>query len=157
LFRARTVLISGDDKQMPPSTFFNGRLESDETEWTDEETLDDSASEQERDLQEQAWNRREVKDCPDVLHLGLAALPKTTPEIHYRSEYRELIPYSNAAFYRDELGERYGIPTRRFGRTSRSSISPPTESMVISRIRKRPEKWSRPWPDCGRGPRRTCP
>ena len=108
LFRARTVLVSGDDKQMPPSSFFSGRLESDETERTDEESPDDSASQQERNLQEQAWNRREVKDCPDLLHLGLAALPKTTLQIHYRSEYRELISYSNAAFYRNELG----VPAR---------------------------------------------
>ena len=108
LYRAKTVFVSGDDKQMPPSTFFSGRLESDETEWTDEELVDDSASDQERDLQEQAWNRREVKDCPDLLHLGLASLPKTTLQIHYRSEYRELISYSNAAFYRNELG----VPVR---------------------------------------------
>lgn len=115
LFRARAVLVSGDDKQMPPSTFFSGHLESDETEWTDEEPVDDSASEQERSIQEQAWNRREVKDCPDLLHLGLAALPKTTLQIHYRSEYRELISYSNAAFYRNELG----VPVRHPDETVR--------------------------------------
>ncbi len=108
LYRAKSVLISGDDKQMPPSSFFSGRLESDETEWTDEEMLDDSASEEEREQQEQAWNRREVKDCPDVLHLGMAVLPKSTLQIHYRSEYRQLISYSNAAFYRNELG----VPVR---------------------------------------------
>lgn len=117
LFRARTVLVSGDEKQMPPSTFFSGRLESDETEWTDEEPMDDSASEQERSIQEQAWNRREVKDCPDLLHLGLAALPKTTLQIHYRSEYRELISYSNAAFYRNELG----VPVRHPDETVRKN------------------------------------
>jgi AAA domain/Protein kinase domain/REase_MTES_1575/Protein of unknown function (DUF4011) len=108
LYRARTVLISGDDKQMPPSSFFSGRLESDEVEWSDEEPLDDSASQQERRQQEHAWNRREVKDCPDLLHLGLATLPKTTLQIHYRSEYRELIAFSNAAFYQNDLG----VPVR---------------------------------------------
>ena len=108
LYRAQMVVVSGDDKQMPPSSFFSSRLESDEPDWAEEEPLDDSASEQERTLQEQTWNRRELKDCPDVLSLGLAVLPKTTLQIHYRSEYRELIGFSNAAFYRNELG----VPVR---------------------------------------------
>ena len=102
------VVVSGDDKQMPPSSFFSSRIESDEPDWAEDEPLDDSASEQERTLQEQTWNRRELKDCPDVLSLGLAVLPKTTLQIHYRSEYRELIGFSNAAFYRNELG----VPVR---------------------------------------------
>ena len=101
-------MVSGDDKQMPPSSFFSSRIESDEPEWSEDEPLDDSASEQERTLQEQTWNRRELKDCPDVLSLGLTVLPKTTLQIHYRSEFRELIGYSNAAFYRNELG----VPVR---------------------------------------------
>lgn len=108
LYRARTVLISGDEKQMPPSTFFSGRLESDESEWTDEELLDESATQQERSQQEEAWNRREVKDCPDLLHLGSAALPRATLQIHYRSAFRELIAFSNAAFYRNDLS----VPVR---------------------------------------------
>ena len=128
LFRAKTVLVSGDDKQMPPSTFFSGRLQSDETEWTDEEPLDDSANEQERNLQEQAWNRRELKDCPDLLNLGLAALPKTTLQIHYRSEYRELISYSNAAFYRNQLG----VPVRHPDETVRKNK--PIEYIAVNGI-----------------------
>jgi hypothetical protein len=104
LYRATVAVVSGDDKQMPPSSFFSSRIESDETEWSDDDIPDDSASERERFLQEQSRNRRELKDCPDVLTLGLAVLPKATLQIHYRSEYRELIGYSNAAFYRNELG-----------------------------------------------------
>jgi hypothetical protein len=128
LFRAKSVLVSGDEKQMPPSRFFSGHLESDETEWTDEEPMDDSASEQERNLQEEAWNRREVKDCPDLLHLGLAALPKTTLQIHYRSEYRELISYSNAAFYRNELG----VPVRHPDETVRKNK--PIEYIAVNGV-----------------------
>ncbi len=108
LYRAKSVVVSGDEKQMPPSAFFTSRMESDETEWTDEEELDEYASEQERKIQEQTWNRREVKDCPDLLHMSLASLPQTTLQIHYRSAFRELIAYSNAAFYRNELG----VPVR---------------------------------------------
>jgi hypothetical protein len=128
LFRAGTVLVSGDEKQMPPSTFFSGRLEIDEAEWTEDEPLDDCTSQQERNLQEQVWNRREVKDCPDLLHLGLAALPKTTLQIHYRSEYRELISYSNAAFYRNELG----VPVRHPDETVRKAK--PIEYIAVNGV-----------------------
>jgi serine/threonine protein kinase len=108
LFRAKTAVVSGDDKQMPPSSFFAGRIESDEAEIFDGEMPDEAATEQEREAFEQAWNRREIKDCPDLLHLGDAVLKRATLQVHYRSEYRELIGYSNAAFYQNELG----VPVR---------------------------------------------
>jgi len=108
LYRAKTAVVSGDDKQMPPSSFFAGRIESDEADVFDGEMPDETATDHEREAFEQAWNRREIKDCPDLLHLGEAVLARTTLQVHYRSEYRELIAYSNAAFYQNELG----VPVR---------------------------------------------
>jgi hypothetical protein len=108
LYRAKTSVVSGDDKQMPPSSFFASRIESDETEVFDGDMPDEQATDQERDAFEQAWNRREIKDCPDLLNLGDAVLRRSTLQVHYRSAYRELISYSNAAFYRNELG----VPVR---------------------------------------------
>jgi hypothetical protein len=108
LFRAKRVVISGDEKQMPPTSFFSSRIDSDEDEDFDGEGLDDAATEAERVAYEETWNRREVKDCPDLLHLGRGVLPSTTLQIHYRSKYRELISYSNAAFYRNALS----VPAR---------------------------------------------
>ncbi len=108
LYRATSAVVSGDEKQMPPSSFFSSRVGVDEPEWSDDDQPDDAASDQEREIVEQTWNRREVKDCPDLLHLGMAVLPKATLQIHYRSQYRELIAFSNAAFYRNELG----VPVR---------------------------------------------
>ena len=70
--------------------------------------FDDAATESERVAYEETWNRREVKDCPDLLQLGRGVLPSTTLQIHYRSKYRELISYSNAAFYRNTLS----VPAR---------------------------------------------
>jgi hypothetical protein len=107
LFRAKRVVISGDEKQMPPSSFFTTRIDSDEDEEGDED-LDDLATEAERIAHEEQWNRREIKDCPDLLQLGRGVLPSTTLQVHYRSKYRELIGYSNAAFYRGTLS----IPAR---------------------------------------------
>ncbi|MGO8847120.1 MAG: AAA domain-containing protein [Methylocella sp.] len=108
LFRAKRVVISGDEKQMPPTSFFSSRIDSDEDEDFDGEGLDNAATEAERIAYEETWNRREVKDCPDLLQLGRGVLPSTTLKIHYRSKYRELISYSNAAFYRNALS----VPAR---------------------------------------------
>lgn len=108
LFRGNLAVVSGDEKQMPPSAFFSGRMDSDESEVFDGEQPDEDASDEEKELFDDTWNRREIKDCPDLLQLARTALPKTTLEIHYRSVYRELIGYSNAAFYENNLS----VPAR---------------------------------------------
>ena len=108
LYRAKRVVISGDEKQMPPTSFFSARPDIDEEGEFDGEDLDESASDTERESHEDTWNRREVKDCPDLLTLGASCLPVTTLQVHYRSKYRELIHFSNAAFY----GGRLHVPAR---------------------------------------------
>lgn len=110
LFRAKRMVVSGDEKQMPPSRFFGSQLESDEDDEEDAR-LDDEDSrleDGERERMAQAAGRREVKDCPDLLTLTQNLLPTATLEIHYRSQYRELIDFSNAAFY----GGRLSVPAR---------------------------------------------
>ncbi|MES2069869.1 MAG: AAA domain-containing protein [Pseudomonadota bacterium] len=108
LFRGNLAIVSGDEKQMPPSAFFSGRTDSDEAEIFDGDQPDEDASEEEKEQFEETWNRREIKDCPDLLQLARTALPVTTLQIHYRSAYRELIGYSNAAFYENNLS----VPAR---------------------------------------------
>jgi primosomal replication protein N'' len=103
LFRASRVVISGDEKQMPPSRFFVTQIDSAEDEELDGDILDEAITESERAVREESWDRREVKDCPDLLQLGRSVLPRTTLQVHYRSKYRELINYSNAAFYQGTL------------------------------------------------------
>ena len=110
LFRARRVVVCGDEKQLPPTRFFGSQLDSDEEDTpdpgldADDEGLDDTA----RERLAQAAGRREVKDCPDLLTLTQNVLPTATLEIHYRSRYRQLIDYSNAAFYAGRLN----VPAR---------------------------------------------
>ncbi|MHC9084888.1 AAA domain-containing protein [Luteimonas sp. RIT-PG2_3] len=108
LFRGRVAIVSGDEKQMPPTAFFSSRVESDEAELFDGETPDEDAEQEVHAQFEETWNRREIKDCPDLLQLARGVLPTTTLEIHYRSAYRELIGFSNAAFY----GDRLSVPVR---------------------------------------------
>jgi hypothetical protein len=108
LFRSKVVVVSGDDKQMPPTSFFSSKVESDEAALFDGEEPEDDASEEEREAYTETWNRREIKDCPDLLHLARVVLPTKTLQIHYRSAYRELIAFSNASFY----GNRLSVPVR---------------------------------------------
>lgn len=115
LFRAKRILIAGDEKQMPPTSFFTSRVDDDEEESSDE-AFDDAITEAERVAQEETWNRREVKDCPDLLQLGRGVLPATTLQIHYRSKYRELIDYSNAAFYGNGLSVPASHPAEEIRR-----------------------------------------
>jgi primosomal replication protein N'' len=89
LYRAKRAVVSGDEKQMPPSSFFTGTVEDDEDDDVGE--MDESATEAERLALEEGWNRREVKDCPDLLQLARSVLGTAMLQIHYRSNYRELI------------------------------------------------------------------
>src|SRR5690606_3083335 len=75
LFRGRSIIVSGDEKQMPPAAFFTSRFESDESDLFEGEAPDEHATECERDQFEETWNRREIKDCPDLLQLARTALP----------------------------------------------------------------------------------
>ncbi|UCZ85726.1 AAA domain-containing protein [Pseudomonas sp. L5B5] len=108
LFRGQVTVVSGDEKQMPPTAFFSSRVESDEAELFDGDEPDEETDQEQRDAFEDTWNRREIKDCPDLLQLARNALPSTTLQIHYRSAYRELIGFSNASFY----GSRLNVPVR---------------------------------------------
>ena len=108
LFRGKVTVVSGDEKQMPPTAFFSSRVESDEAEMFDGDEPDAEADDAQREAFEDDWNRREIKDCPDLLQLARTVLPSTTLQIHYRSAYRELISFSNASFY----GNRLNVPVR---------------------------------------------
>lgn len=108
LFRGKVTVVSGDEKQMPPTAFFASKVESDEGNAFDGELPDEDATEEEKDAFEETWNRREIKDCPDLLLLARSNLPNARLQIHYRSLFRELIGYSNAAFYANDLS----VPVR---------------------------------------------
>ena len=103
LYRAKRMVVSGDEKQMPPTSFFSSRVENDEDELFDADEIDDAVTETARAEIEDRWNRREVKDCEDLLTLSRACLPAAMLKIHYRSSFRELINFSNAAYYGGDL------------------------------------------------------
>jgi hypothetical protein len=110
LYRARRAVVCGDEKQLPPSSFFNSRFNWDEEEaagdWLESDDTDADVALQQQRIE--AVNRREVKDCEDVLALAQGVLPVATLEIHYRSKFRHLVAFSNVAFYAGRLS----VPAR---------------------------------------------
>lgn len=90
IFRAKQVLVVGDEMQLPPTSFFSARSASD-----DEERLllvDASGQEVEYDLSSNSF----------LNHAG-RNLPSTMLGWHYRSRSESLISFSNAAFYQGRL------------------------------------------------------
>lgn len=77
VFRAKQVVIAGDEKQLPPLTTFQGSIQTDDDEETEYET-DESMS---------------------LLNLAKRRFPEKILQWHYRSKFEELINFSNHAFY----------------------------------------------------------
>ncbi len=82
IYRGQTLIVAGDDKQLPPTSFF------------------DSAGEEESDEYE--------ADIPDsfesLLHACKAGAMRELPlRWHYRSRHEDLITFSNRSFYRNSM------------------------------------------------------
>ena len=85
--RAKRVVVAGDDKQMPPTRFFEAGASATEDEDLSEEEIEARDAFAAESLLVLARNR-----CP---HIGL--------KWHYRCRYEELIAYSNHSMYDGEL------------------------------------------------------
>lgn len=80
IFRGRTIVVAGDNKQLPPTSFFQKSL-IDDVDW--DEMMDDDI---------------EVFDSILDECLGIG-LPVKTLRWHYRSRHEDLIAFSNNYFY----------------------------------------------------------
>ncbi|MBS1563278.1 MAG: WGR domain-containing protein, partial [Bacteroidetes bacterium] len=104
LFRAPQTIIVGDDKQMPPSNFFNAKTE-------DPNDLESFEGEQGDEILS--------SEADSLLVQGSRKLHSTMLSWHYRSRYETLISYSNHAFYEAGL---LTIPDRTIHHNSRPAI-----------------------------------
>jgi very-short-patch-repair endonuclease len=77
VYRAKQLIVAGDEKQLPPLTTFQGSVQSDDEEEVEYDT-DESVS---------------------LLNLAKRRFPEKILQWHYRSKYEELINFSNHAFY----------------------------------------------------------
>ncbi len=84
-------MVVGDNKQLPPTNFFN-RMVNDIEDVDDEEDY----------LPEGAPRRAVLRDIESILDL-CSRFPERMLRWHYRSEHPSLIAISNRRFYRDQL------------------------------------------------------
>lgn len=77
VYRAKQLIIAGDEKQLPPFTMFQSSIVNDEEE---EEQYD-------------------IDESVSLLNLAKRRFPEKILQWHYRSKYEELINFSNHAFY----------------------------------------------------------
>ena len=104
LFRAPQTIIVGDDKQMPPSNFFNAKGDDpNDLETFDGESEDEILS----------------AEADSLLVQGARKLYNTMLQWHYRSRYETLISYSNHAFYGADL---LTIPDRTIYHNNKAGI-----------------------------------
>lgn len=81
--RSKKVVILGDEKQLSPTNFFISRNTTEELEKYEEDNLIDNKL--------------------SLLTYAKAKFPHIMLEHHYRSDYKELIEYSNKIFYNSNL------------------------------------------------------
>jgi len=79
VLRGKQVVVVGDPKQLPPTSFFDRHINID----TDDETIADNAE--------------------SILDVAQNCFPNSRLRWHYRSEDERLIAFSNAQFYGGEL------------------------------------------------------
>ena len=99
IYRGKTVVVAGDDKQLRPSAAFMKRYLG-----TDPETQDDYAV-------------QAALEVDSLLDLAVARYESANLTYHYRSRSQELIDFSNAAFYSSGL--------QIAPNTSRDLVDPP--------------------------------
>ncbi len=117
MYRANRIVISGDEKQLPPTRFFSSGFADDSDEVVNPDA-DGDDPEVVADALYAAETRRQVKDCGDLLVLASAAgLTHVSLDIHYRSRFRPLIAHSNAAFYQNKLSVPVLHPAEEIRRT----------------------------------------
>ena len=136
--RAKQIVVIGDQKQLPPTSFFDRLVDEGEDE-EDEETMRVSATEME-----------------SILSLCEArGMRQQMLEWHYRSRDPSLIRVSNAEFYENNLvllpsplehDENYGLKFRRVdGFYSRGSTR--TNKVEAQAVVKAMAQHAKDWPD----------
>lgn len=91
--RCRQVVVVGDDRQLPPTNFFNRMVNDDGAD--DDEEGDDSPA-------DARIRQAAVKDVESILNL-CSRFPERMLRWHYRSEHPALIATSNRNFYKNQL------------------------------------------------------
>lgn len=93
MIRADRVVVVGDEKQLPPTQFFDPDLEG-----------DDGVDDEELEL---------LEDMESILEqVAVSGVPSVRLKWHYRSEHESLIRFSNEKFYEDDPLYTFPHPVR---------------------------------------------
>jgi primosomal replication protein N'' len=105
IYRGKTLIVSGDEKQLPPTDFFSAK--GDEISAPDADVEEQEATDEPVETHEQALHKRfGVKfllEVEDLLGAAIGNLQQYWLRVHYRSEHPDLIEFSNHAFYNFQL------------------------------------------------------
>jgi len=88
--RGKHIVISGDHKQLRPSSLGVGRIDS------DDDTIDEDAD-------AKLFESNAALEEESLLDLARWKYPQVMLDYHYRSRFEELIAFSNYAFYNGKL------------------------------------------------------
>lgn len=100
LLRGKIKVISGDKYQMPPSYYFKGRM--DFVEFEDEEIgISEELERIQEDYRDLFANLVESESLLEFAEM--LDFKKTHLDTHYRSRHPDLVAFSNAAFYGENL------------------------------------------------------
>ncbi|MBI2194996.1 MAG: DUF4011 domain-containing protein [Planctomycetes bacterium] len=122
IFRGRSLVVAGDEKQLPPTSFFSARLGTDGEGEESAGTEDEEAVAAAAELQQAGIRRMDegyLLQVEDLLQASMGNLPESYLTVHYRSETPDLIQFSNRAFYGGRLE---APPARTLSTDSRRPI-----------------------------------
>src|SRR5262249_25536098 len=105
IYRGKNLLVAGDEKQLPPTTFFSGAAQPEALLEAEDEEVEDLEREADSKPAEAVRRRDrraedEVLTCTNLLELGISKLKQLYLSVHYRSDHPALIEFSNQAFYK---------------------------------------------------------
>lgn len=87
IMRGKQVIIVGDTKQLPPTSFFSASLNDEDFDVDSDEAIEDS----------------DAGAYESVLDEAVAVLPERSLRWHYRSRHEHLIAFSNIKIYNSQL------------------------------------------------------
>jgi primosomal replication protein N'' len=103
IYRGKCLVVTGDEKQLPPTGFFSARPggEPDEQDTEEQEASSEPVVTEERPLRR--LGAQFLLLVEDLLEAAIASLQPRWLQVHYRSEHPDLIEFSNRAFYKGQL------------------------------------------------------
>ena len=87
IMRGQQVIIVGDTKQLPPTSFFSASLNDEDFDVDSDEAIEDS----------------DAGAYESILDEAVAVLPERSLRWHYRSRHEHLIAFSNIKIYNSQL------------------------------------------------------